>query len=170
MDALFQARFEELFRANFASLHRYLARLTGDTDVASDLAQEAFVRLLQRGALPDDPRAWLVAVAMNLLRTRHARDSRRSRILTVVRDAQLTASPPRLADEQVERAEASARVRKVLDSLPERERQLLLLHTEGYSYREMASALDLTESSVGTLLSRARSAFRTALNETSDAS
>jgi RNA polymerase sigma factor (sigma-70 family) len=53
--------------------------------------------------------------------------------------------------------------RTALDSLPLRDRQLLLLRYEGYSYRELASALDLTETSVGTLLARAKDAFRRAL-------
>ncbi|MBA3258421.1 MAG: hypothetical protein H0T68_03010, partial [Gemmatimonadales bacterium] len=49
-------------------------------------------------------------------------------------------------------------------------RSLLLLHTEGYSYRDLAVALGLNEASVGTLLARARRAFRRCYGETSDAS
>jgi DNA-directed RNA polymerase specialized sigma24 family protein len=37
---------------------------------------------------------------------------------------------------------------------------LLLLRAEGYRYRDIAAALELNESSVGTLLARAKSAFR----------
>ncbi len=51
-------------------------------------------------------------------------------------------------------------MRAAIDRLPERERRLLLLRAEGYSYRDMAAALDLNEASVGTLLARARQAFR----------
>jgi DNA-directed RNA polymerase specialized sigma24 family protein len=36
----------------------------------------------------------------------------------------------------------------------------LLLRAEGYSYRDIATALDLNEASVGTLLARAVRAFR----------
>jgi len=50
-----------------------------------------------------------------------------------------------------------------LDSLPERERQMLLLRYEGFSYREVAHALAINEASVGTLLARAKTAFRDAL-------
>jgi len=39
---------------------------------------------------------------------------------------------------------------------------MLLLRAEGYSYREIASALQLNEPSVGTLLARAKRAFREA--------
>jgi DNA-directed RNA polymerase specialized sigma24 family protein len=50
-----------------------------------------------------------------------------------------------------------------LDALPSRERALLLLRHEGYSYRELGKALRIRESSVGTLLGRARERFRAAM-------
>ena len=57
-----------LFDARYKSLFRYLDRLTGDPDLAMDLAQETFVRLYRRGTMPDDPHAWLTTVATNLFR------------------------------------------------------------------------------------------------------
>lgn len=47
---------------------------------------------------------------------------------------------------------------------------MLLLRAEGYSYRDIASALELNEASVGTLLARAVRAFRAAWEEWSDGS
>jgi RNA polymerase sigma-70 factor (ECF subfamily) len=69
----------------------------------------------------------------------------------------------------VNAADARHRVRFAIDLLPERERRLLLLHAEGFSYRDIASALQLNEASVGTLLARARTAFRNAYREAFDA-
>ena len=46
-------------------------------------------------------------------------------------------------------------MRRALGSLPERDQQMLLLRAEGYSYHDIASALGLNESSIGTLLARA---------------
>lgn len=69
---------------------------------------------------------------------------------------------PPSPDDQVLAEERRDRVRRALDRLTERERGLLLLRHEGYSYRQLAEALDLTESSVGTLLARAKAAFRAA--------
>jgi DNA-directed RNA polymerase specialized sigma24 family protein len=53
--------------------------------------------------------------------------------------------------------------------LPLRERELLLLRAEGYSYRDIASALELNETSVGTLLARARRRFEEAYGGGSNA-
>jgi len=44
--------------------------------------------------------------------------------------------------------------------MPERERRMLLLQAEGYTYRDIATALRIHEASVGTLLMRARLEFR----------
>jgi len=54
--------------------------------------------------------------------------------------------------------------------MPEREQRMLLLRAEGYSYRDIASALHLNERSVGALLARARRAFRETYEESSGAS
>src|SRR2546423_13104370 len=72
----FEEAFCTLFDQQFPSLFRSLHRLTGDGDLADDLAQEVFVRLYQRASLPDDTRGWMGAVAHNLLRD-HKRTTKR---------------------------------------------------------------------------------------------
>ncbi len=46
---------------------------------------------------------------------------------------------------------------------------MLLLRAEGYSYQEIAVALQLNQASVGTLLARARDAFRATYEDPFDA-
>jgi RNA polymerase sigma factor (sigma-70 family) len=158
-EASFADRFVEVFEANFQNLYRYLDRLCGDAHLAADLAQEAFVRLHQRGSLPDEPRAWLVTVAMNLYRNTRAAHSRRRRLLSVFRGDVAPSGAP-AADSLALQDEMQRKVRGTIDRMPDRERRLLLLRAEGYSYRDIASALQLNESSVGTLLARAKQQFR----------
>jgi RNA polymerase sigma-70 factor (ECF subfamily) len=160
MNRAFRDDFVELFNAHFHRLYRYLDRLSGDPELAADLAQEAFVKLYHRGSLPETPGAWLVTVATNLLRNVHTTRVRRTRLLEVVPDARLYADRAVAPVQATDDRELAARVRAVLDRMPEREQQLLLLRAEGYSYREMAEALHLNEASVGTLLARAKAVFR----------
>lgn len=159
----FDDSFCALFEERFSSLYRYLDRLTGDPALAADLAQEAFVRLYGRGSLPDDPGAWLVTVALNLMRNYRSRSKRRGELLAGQSGPLAAGDPPPLPDRALESKEDRDRVRRALDRMQPRERQLLLLRQEGYSYREMAKILELTESSVGTLLRRAGDAFRKSL-------
>ena len=158
--ASFPDQFTAVFDANFARLFRALDRLSGDPELAADLAQEAFVRLYQRGALPDVPSAWLISVAMNLLRNEGGTRSRRRRLLTEARSRHALGDPVPSPDEAMIARETRQRVRAAIDRMPERERRLLLLQAEGFSYREIAAGLGLQEASVGTLLARARRAFR----------
>ena len=170
MSGSFRDDFVELFNGQFPRLYRYLDRACGDPELAADIAQETFVKLYQRGAFPDTPGAWLVTVAMNLLRNAQTMRARRSRLLKVIPDAETFADRPITPAHATESRELTRRVRTALDQMPERERQLLLLRSEGYSYREIAQALDLQEASVGTLLARAKRVFRDIYEDTSNAS
>ncbi len=152
--------FVKLFESHFRRLYRYLDRLSGDADLAADIAQEAFIRLYQRGALPDSLDAWLISVAMNLYRNVRSNRSRRTRLLTGSRGENVLSDPPPAADQRMLDEESRRRVRVVLDEMPERDRSLLLLRAEGYAYKDIAAVLDLKEASVGTMLARARDAFR----------
>lgn len=159
MNPSFHDCFVELFRGHFHRLYRYLDRLSGDPDLAADLAQDTFVRLYRRGSPPDRPEAWLITVATNLFRNARSTRTRRSRLLTSRPSSELLADPPLPPLQRVEQDDSRQRVRAALDQLPEREQRLLLLRAEGYSYRDLANALELKEASVGTLLARAKQAF-----------
>jgi RNA polymerase sigma-70 factor, ECF subfamily len=156
----FHERFVELFEGHFPRVYRYLNRLSGEPDLADDVAQEAFVRLYQRGSLPDAPEAWLISVAMNLYRNARSNRSRRLRLLTPARGESVLSDAPPSPDQAAEAEESRRRVREALDRMTERDRGMLLLRAEGYSYRDIAAALRLNEASVGVLLARARRAFR----------
>ena len=158
----FHDHFVDLFETHFHRLFRYLDRLSGEPDMAADLAQEAFVRLYRRGALPDRPEAWLITVAMNLFRNVKSTRARRRKLLTPSRAEAVLADPPPLPGHGDDVSDSGARVRTAISALPERDRRILLLRAEGFAYRDIASALGLNEASIGTLLARAKRAFRDA--------
>lgn len=165
----FDDRFVVLFDAHYRRLFRFLDRLSGDPDLAADIAQDAFLRLYERGSLPDAPTAWLVSVAMNLFRNASAASRRRLRLLTPDRAERVLADPPPSPREVVEAGETQRIVRSALDRIPERDRRMLLLRAEGFSYRDIATALAMNEASVGTLLARANHAFRRSYQDALDA-
>ncbi len=169
MRPAFEDEFASLFREHFSRLFRYLDRLSGEPDLAADLAQEAFVRLYRRGSAPEATGPWLVTVATNLFRSARSTRARRARLLTPARGAGTLADPPPSPDEGAEAEHERRRVRAVLDRLPERDRMLLILRAEGFSYRDLAGLLGLNETSVGTQLARARSSFRSVWEEGTDA-
>ena len=162
----FEAEFRAAFVSRFPELFRVVDRYLGDASIAADVTQETFVRLYRRGEMPGDLRAWLVSVALNLARDEQRRASRRFRLLRRRVEEQPLADAAPSPEEEVLADERRLIVRRALDRLAPRDRALLLLREEGYSYRELAIALELTETSIGTLLARAKIAFRRAYEST----
>ncbi|MDQ6717726.1 MAG: sigma-70 family RNA polymerase sigma factor [Gemmatimonadota bacterium] len=145
---------DRLFRTYNAALVRYLTRRLGDRDWAEEVAQETFVRALRQKTI-DNERAWLFAVATNLVRDEARKDSTRRRHLALLAEQERdTVYEPR--ETSLERAQEAALARKAVDTLAEKDRLALLMREEGLDYGEIAEALQLSPGSVGTTLSRAR--------------
>jgi RNA polymerase sigma factor (sigma-70 family) len=142
----------QLFEQFYPSLVRMLYRRTGDRDRAEDLAQETFARAV--AAPPNNPRPWLFAVALNLVREDGRRAATRGRRLELLRAEH--DEPANAPDAEMERREDTARVRAALATLNERDREALLLKAEGFDYEEIAATLGLAKGAIGTTLARAR--------------
>ncbi len=142
--------YEELF----PGLVRYLHSKVWDAERARELAQEVFVRAL--GADPQNPRAWLFTVAANIARDETRLVVRRRKHLALLRTETLS-DPPHADPATVLEAEARAlAVRRALEALGERDREVLLLRDAGLGYPEIASRTGLALGAVGTTLCRAR--------------
>ena len=147
---------DALFHRLHPALYRYLYRLTGDADTADDIAQEAFVRLLRQKLPEKEVRPWLFTVATNLVRDGVRKAGRRQRLLAAENPLPTTVPGP---DEETDRMERVEAVRRALARIPLRDRQLLLMREEGFTYEEMARAAGVAPGSVGTLLGRALKRF-----------
>jgi len=150
--------FEALFRKEYARVVAIAQRVVRDAAEAEDVAQDVFVSFYRKhpadaGYAP----AWLHAAAahtaLNAIRSRERR-GRRETIHAVERDVVVD---PATA---TERAETQDEVRAALARLDERAASLLALRYSGLSYEEIAAAMGLRKSSIGTLLARAEDAFR----------
>lgn len=137
-------------------LVRFLYRRVWDLDEAEDLAQEAFVRLLD--ARPDKPEAWLFTVAGNLAKNAARGESRRRQRLSLIAGAPADDPSPD-ADQTMLRQEAAGQVRRALEGLSERDRTLLVLHADGMAYKGLAEIVHVKPSSIAPLLARARRRF-----------
>ncbi|MDX2120795.1 MAG: sigma-70 family RNA polymerase sigma factor [Gemmatimonadota bacterium] len=143
---------EELFAQFHQPLVRMLYRRTGDQDRAEDLAAEVFARAL--AAPPDNPRPWLFAVALNLVRDDGRRAVRQGRRLQLLKgESASSAGPP---DEDFERDEKTRAVQAALTELRDLDREVLLLKAEGFDYDEIAAATGLARGAIGTTICRAR--------------
>lgn len=142
----------ELYAQYKDSLERMLYRRTGDRERAEELTQEVFARAV--AAPPRNPRPWLFAVALNLLREEGRKFTRHGRRLELYREEQQSLAPS--PDDELERSEKVLQVRRALETLNERDREALLLQAEGFNYDEIAQTLGLAKTAIGTTLARAR--------------
>src|SRR5215207_1410380 len=101
------ANLTQLFQQHYPSLVRMLYRRTGDRDRAEDLAQETFARAV--AAPPDNPRPWLFAVALNLVREDGRRSVQRGRRLELLKSEDGAAAPR--PDSDFDRREETMAVR-----------------------------------------------------------
>jgi RNA polymerase sigma-70 factor (ECF subfamily) len=156
---------EDAFRSHHQALFRFLARESGDPELAQDAVQETFLRLHRRP--PDDVaavRPWLFVTGLNVIRDATKIASNRRRLLERRRSEYPRPSRDPTPEERLELAEDHARLREALDGLRERERVALLMREEGFKHREIAEALDTTTGSIGTLIARSLDKLARALD------
>lgn len=152
--------FETLFNTHWARVYGVIYRIIGDPAETQDLALESFLRLHQR-----PPRhgtnlhGWLYRVATNLafnaLRAKKRRAGYEAEAGKVAMEKSAAVNPI-LA---VEQSEERRLVRQALSKMKARSAKILLLRHSGFSYAEIADAVGLATSSVGTLLARAEQEF-----------
>jgi RNA polymerase sigma-70 factor (ECF subfamily) len=148
---------ESLFRVRFHCVARVIAQVVRDPARAEELAVEAFVRLWRtpRAHTPQ-AEAWLYRTAVRLGLDELRRQTRRDRYESLLAIVRRNPTPEQLHAA----AEEQDRVRSVLASLPARQAEMLLLRSHDLNYGELAAALDIHPTSLGTLLARAKKSFR----------
>ncbi len=138
-------------------LFRLAFRLAGSRQDAEDLVQEAFLRALPRleaAAAANTARPYLRRILVRAAIDR----SRRKRATPFTWEV---ADPRPGPEEQLVTAERARRLREALAGLSDHERTLLvLLHAEGWSVQEVASALSVPQSIVKNRAFRARERLR----------
>jgi len=155
---------EDAFRAFYDLTSRavwsYLRHVTNDPHAADDLLQETYIRFLganRRWEGDAHRRNFLFKVATNLARDQHRRNR-------VRRTEPLEGRPCKDADALAAKAaagtadaESRTDLRRALEQLSARERELLwLAYAEGSSHREIAESLGLRAGGIRVLLFRAR--------------
>ena len=147
---------EDGFRAFYdrtaSGLWGYLSRISGDRQIADDLLQEAYYRLLKSAAAFESEahrRNYLYRIATNLVR-----DTRRGPRPLFDPSTDLSALP---APDGYASPERRADVRRALAHLKPRERAMLwLAYAQGSSHKEIAAVLGVKAASMKLLLFRAR--------------
>ena len=147
-------------------LYRVALSILRNPAEAEDVVQDAFIRVLQRrhelGTIVE-MRPWLVRIAWNLAldRRRHIRPDQMDEVF-----AASLVSSDLAADQALAEAVRIRQVLAAMEKLPSRERQTLLLSAmDELSTAEIAAVLGKSESTIRSLLFRARAHLRERLKD-----
>ena len=153
--ALDEDAFRPFYDRTARPLWAYLSRMTGDPDLADDLLQEAYYRLLRAPGLPESDahrRHYLFRIATNLVRDGWRRRACRPEFTVSHDDGELPGDV-----EAAHRTRVRADVRSAMARLRTRDRALLwLAYAQGASHSEISESLGVRLGSVKPLLFRAR--------------
>jgi RNA polymerase sigma-70 factor (ECF subfamily) len=162
-------RFEELFLPHLDAAYN-LARWIVERDQdAQDVVQEAYARALKsfsafRGV---NPRAWLLTIVRNTAYTWIQKHLREENLIPF--DEKIHAVPASESRSEASYEKRRQQLQQALTRLPADFREVLVLYEfEGWSYKEMASALDVPIGTVMSRLSRARRRLQEAISEIRD--
>jgi len=149
--------FRALFETHRDMVYSIALRYSGDPAVAQDIAQDTFLKLFSAiGSFRGDSNfeSWLYRTVVNTCFDQ----KRRTRRLTPLLDEVLSAlrTPDLSVLDEVLRAEMSAHVRSVVDSLaPDQRMVVVLRYTQGLSYDEIAEILGCASGTIASRLNRA---------------
>jgi RNA polymerase sigma-70 factor, ECF subfamily len=141
-------------------IYSFALHTARDPDVAADVTQDAFLRLLteaERHGPPENLKAWLIRVSVNLIISRGRRVSVADRWVQRFSHHTESAESPEAG---LLRHERRDRVEALLQSVQPDARMCLLMAAEGFSGREIAAAIGRTEPATRVLMSRARNHLR----------
>jgi RNA polymerase sigma-70 factor (ECF subfamily) len=149
----------QAFEAHQRELMSFAYAVTRDRNVAEDLVQETFLRLVREyaaGFEPDNTRAWLYRVCSNLA---ISRARRRSVVDRLIRFGSSSGSEPP-ADVDAMRHELSHEISRALTIVSPDARAALVMAAHGFSGREIARSIGRSEVATRTLMFRARERLR----------
>ena len=162
------AAFDALVRRHYPAAYAVAMAQLGRREDAEDLCQDVFIRALERIDDCREPErfvGWLLQIVRN--QGHNAREKRRVRdadsidddLLPIADTERRAQSDAHAVSEELRRA-----LEQALRALPERQREVVLLHDlEGWSHPEVAAALGITEVNCRQYLFTARRALRAQL-------
>jgi RNA polymerase sigma-70 factor (ECF subfamily) len=149
----------EIFERHHIAVFRFFRRLTGRTDLAEDLTQEVFLRVVRGGEqyrVMGRETGWLFQIARRVLIDHHRQLSATTVSLSDTEPDQAVGPPAQLV---------AFGLQEAVSRLPDGERAAFLLReVGGLTYGEIANVCDTTEDGVSARLYRARARLRQLLS------
>lgn len=161
--------FEILYRQHVSRIYALTRRMSADDASADELTQQVFIKAWENLSSYRGEAAfasWLHRMAVNVvLGDKRAEGRRRARVIPLHDPEQDTGCSPRAASTTCARPDLGIDLARAIDTLPDRARQVFVLHhVEGLAHEEVASAMGTTVGTSKGQLHRARELLRRVLS------
>jgi RNA polymerase sigma-70 factor (ECF subfamily) len=152
------ADFDRLYRVSFPRVVRTLSSIVGSQAAAEDCAQEAFTRALRswtrwHGEVPAE--AWLHRIAVNT-----AISYRRREQIRALPSLLFRLGAPRTDEDPADWADSRSLVAELRRLPPKQSAAVVLRYYHGYTNREIAAAVGVSERTVGQRIADALAVLR----------
>jgi RNA polymerase sigma-70 factor, ECF subfamily len=153
--------FDSLYKKHYKELYYFGIKQKELSADVSDVLQDVFTKFyfeIKSGKRIENPRAWLYKVLINHIRTNYRIDnSRASKHDEISKSAQLSYD----THESYIMNEQQKIIVEGIMQMPEREKNILLLYHNGFSYLEISDIMNMNYTSVGTYIARAVEKLKT---------
>ncbi|MGD2034686.1 MAG: RNA polymerase sigma-70 factor [Bacteroidales bacterium] len=161
------SKYEEMFRMYFSSLCYFALKYISDLDTCKEIVHNVFVNIWEKREEYDfdkPAKSYLFTSVYNRCMN-HIRDSRKYKSDADISEAH-DYSDFSQHTEQIEAAELESKIWQVINSLPEKCREVFVLNRfEGKKYGEVADYLNISVKTVETQMSKALKTLRDNLKD-----
>ncbi|MFC0524372.1 RNA polymerase sigma factor SigX [Pontibacillus salicampi] len=153
------SEFKDIFRQYYPRVVRKVWTIVQNKQASEDVAQEVFMKLYHTDweSIEHLP-AWLMTTSVHTAYNRIRSEKRHDKRLE--KESHYMEQEEASLEENVLRQENITEVQEILHSMSERDRTILLLKYSGFPYRDIADAVGVEVTSIGTLLARAKRRFK----------
>ena len=143
------SEFELTYRSNYQRLFRIAAKMLRDTDAARDVVHDVFMAyyfVLDNRKVVNDSKNWLIRCTIN----KGVDFLRKNKKIISDETAVRQDNTSQNIDNQIDLMSLS----NLISKLDGKDQSLVVLYSEGYSYKEIAEITTMSFNSVGKTLSR----------------
>ena len=152
--------FDKIYKQNYNTMYRVAMKMINDSYSVSDIVQDVFIYFYEKNKQRkkiEYPKSWLYRATVNKCIDFIKQNSKFESLNTNIEFI-----------DNKENLEKSKIIQQALLKLKPTERSLIILYSEGLSYRELAEATDIKFSSIGKTLSRTLKKLKVELKKKED--
>ncbi len=149
--------FDCLYRRYYRKIYQFSFRILKSSEDAENIVQDVFLTLFEKRLRIEkcsSVRCYIFTITYNSAVSQIRRKAKESRYLEYLKSIQVSSQAP--ADLQLEHDQLVDRLNNIVNSLPDRQREVYNLHrNKGLKYKEIASRMNLSVNTIENHMSRA---------------